>query len=182
MWEQLLSVKAQQRGFTLVELLIVIVIISVLITVVVVAYSGMTERGHRSKRVADINAVQKALELYRLDNGYYPANGADNWGGALNSAAMQTALAPYMKNGIPTEPTNDASKAYQYVRGTADNYGIRIFWSETLLPGCSPSAPNACRFCKIGKDLDVGTNQAGGVYASWFTTVGCPGYKSGYGY
>lgn len=171
----------KQRGFTLVEILIVIVIIGIIASITVFAYNGITERAWAAKRLADIDQVRKALELYHQDYGYYPANGSDNWGGALNSVQVTTALQPYMKN-VPSEPSGDASKAYQYVRGTADNYGIRIFWSETLLPGCSPSAPNACRFCKIGKDLDVGTNQAGGVYASWFTTVGCPGFKSGLGY
>lgn len=171
----------KQRGFTLVEILIVIVIIGIIASITVFAYNGITERAWAAKRLADIDQVRKALELYHQDYGYYPANGADNWGGALNSAAVTAALQPYMKT-VPSEPSGDVSKAYQYVRGTADNYGIRIFWSETLLPGCSPSAPNACRFCKIGKDLDVGTNQAGGVYASWFTTVGCPGFKSGLGY
>lgn len=171
-----------QRGFTLTELIIVIAIIGILVALVIVTYQGVTAQAHKAKRLADVNAVQKALELYRQDYGYYPANGSNNWGGALNSAQMQTALSTYMRNGIPTEPSGDPAKAYYYVRGNADNYGIIIFWSETPLPGCGPSFVNACKKCKIGKDLDVGTNQAGGVYASWGTTVGCPGYKSGYMY
>lgn len=171
-----------QKGFTLVELLIVIVVIGILAALVVVAYGGITAQAHKAKRLADVNSIQKALELYRQDNGYYPANGTDNWGGPLNSAGMENALGTYLRGGIPREPSGDPSKAYQYVRGTADNYGIRIFWSDTVLPGCHWTDTSPCRFCKIGKDLDVGTNQAGGVYASWYTTVGCPGYKSGYNY
>lgn len=173
---------AKQKGFTLVELIVVITILAILVGIVVLAYRGVTEQAYRAKRLADVNSVQKALELFRQDNGYYPANGADNWGAPLSTTAMTTSLSPYLKDGIPTEPSGDTSKAYYYVRGVADNYGIVIFWSDTPLPGCHPSTPDKCKFCKIGKDLDVGTNQAGGVYASWATTVGCPGYKSGYMY
>lgn len=171
--------RKKASGFTIVELLIVIVIIAILSTLVVMAYNGITEKANQSRRISDISSVRKALELYRQEVGYYPANGADNWGGALNSAAMTTALAPYM-NQIPTEPTGDASKAYQYVRGVQDNYGIRIFWSETPLTGCHWTQTSNCRFCKIGKDLDYGTTPT--VSASWYGTVGCPGFKSGFGY
>lgn len=182
MWWKSAAGIGKERGFTIVELLIVIAIIGILAALVVVAYSGITKAAYKSKRLADMNSVQKALELYHQDYGYYPPNGADNWGGAFNSTQVTNALKPYMPSGVPSEPSGDASKAYQYVRGTADNYGIRIFWDDTPLPGCNASDTSPCKFCKIGKDLDVGTNAGGGVYASWFTTVGCPGYKSGLGY
>lgn len=169
----------KQRGFTLVEILIVIVIIGIIAAITVFAYNGITERAWAAKRLADIDQVRKAMELYHQDYGYYPANGADNWGGALNSVQVTTALQPYIKN-VPSEPSGDASKAYQYVRGVQDNYGIRIFWSETPLTGCHWTQTSNCRYCKIGKDLDYGTTP--GVSSSWYATVGCPGFKSGFGY
>lgn len=178
---RLTEINSAARGFTIVELLIVVIVIGILATVSLVSYNGFMEYGYRSQRIADVTTVQRALELYKKDNGYYPANGADNWGGALNSTQMQTALTPYLKT-IPTEPTGNPSYAYSYVRGSYDNYGIIIFWSNTPLPGCHWTDISPCKRCKIGRKLDVGTNPAGGVYASWGTTVGCPGFKSGLGY
>ena len=64
--------KAQkQLGFTIVELLIVIVIIGILAAITIVAYNGIQNRAHNSKRAADLNNVSKALEvIYATDNQY----------------------------------------------------------------------------------------------------------------
>ncbi|OGH17034.1 MAG: hypothetical protein A3C30_02165 [Candidatus Levybacteria bacterium RIFCSPHIGHO2_02_FULL_40_18] len=60
-------------GFTLVELLVVIVIISVLAGLLVSNFIGVRLRGRDAQRKSDLAQIQSALELYRADNGYYPA-------------------------------------------------------------------------------------------------------------
>lgn len=55
------------RGFTLVELVIVISVISVLATITVVAYSGVVARANDTQRTAAVAAVRKALDMYRAD-------------------------------------------------------------------------------------------------------------------
>lgn len=59
-------------GFTIVELLIVIVVIAILAAISVVAYNGVQQRARNSQRVHDIQAVTQALELYYIDKGSYP--------------------------------------------------------------------------------------------------------------
>ena len=62
-----------KSGFTIVELLIVIVVIAILAAISVVAYTGVQNRAHDSRRVNDLKAIVKALELYKIDNGRYPS-------------------------------------------------------------------------------------------------------------
>ena len=62
----------RRTGFTIVELLIVIVVIAVLASISVVAYSGIQERAKNSQTVAAVGQWHKALEMYAVENGRYP--------------------------------------------------------------------------------------------------------------
>lgn len=68
--------KQKQTGFTIVELLIVIVVIGILAAITIVAYNGIQQRAKEAERQSDITAVAKALELYYVDNGRYPSYGS----------------------------------------------------------------------------------------------------------
>jgi prepilin-type N-terminal cleavage/methylation domain-containing protein len=59
----------QKAGFTIVELLIVIVVIAVLATISVVAYSGIQARANDARMVSAVTQIEKALKLYSVDNG-----------------------------------------------------------------------------------------------------------------
>lgn len=61
-----------QAGFTLVELLIVIVVIAILAAIAITAFSGVQARARDSQRQADISQVKQSLELYYANEGYYP--------------------------------------------------------------------------------------------------------------
>jgi prepilin-type N-terminal cleavage/methylation domain-containing protein len=64
--------KPQRAGFTIVELLIVIVVIAILAAITIVAYSSIQARTRDTERQADINSVGKKLTEFRIINGYYP--------------------------------------------------------------------------------------------------------------
>src|ERR1700761_3904159 len=61
------------RGFTIVELLIVIVVIGILALLVITTYSGIQAKARNAKRQTDIQAIQTQLEAFFSENGYYPS-------------------------------------------------------------------------------------------------------------
>lgn len=64
--------KARSQGFTIVELLIVIVVIGILAALVVVTYNGIQQKARDTERKTDINALHGQLEAYQAQNGKYP--------------------------------------------------------------------------------------------------------------
>lgn len=66
----------QPSGFTIVELLIVIVVIGILAAITVVAYNGIQDRASDTRRQSDIRNVQMIVEKYAAENGNYPSTGS----------------------------------------------------------------------------------------------------------
>lgn len=64
--------KQSKSGFTIVELLIVIVVIGILAAITIVTYGGMQQRARGTERNQDMSTVQKLLEAYYIDNSTYP--------------------------------------------------------------------------------------------------------------
>jgi prepilin-type N-terminal cleavage/methylation domain-containing protein len=68
----------KQLGFTIVELLIVIVVIAILATVSIVAYRGVQDRANDTAVQSDINTFAKKVMLYQAQEGSYPVGGDTN--------------------------------------------------------------------------------------------------------
>ncbi len=66
------SLKNRSKGFTIVELLIVIVVIAILATLVIVTFTGIQEKARDSQRQTDINALDSHIEAYYAQTGTYP--------------------------------------------------------------------------------------------------------------
>ncbi len=62
----------RQRGFTLLEIMVVIVILGILASTVVPNLMGNKEKADRQKVVSDLVALEGALDMYKLDNSRYP--------------------------------------------------------------------------------------------------------------
>lgn len=65
---------SKTRGFTLVELLVVISIIGVLTTLLMVNFVGSRERANDSRKIQNLNSLKNALRMYYNDNQIYPAD------------------------------------------------------------------------------------------------------------
>lgn len=59
----------KKTGFTIVELLIVIVVIGILVSIIIVAYNGIQVRARDNIRRADLSQLEKAIKLFAVDNG-----------------------------------------------------------------------------------------------------------------
>jgi prepilin-type N-terminal cleavage/methylation domain-containing protein len=66
------KISKNNKGFTIVELLIVIVIIAILAALVLNSFRGVQERARDTKRQTDVNAQASQLEVYYTDNAGYP--------------------------------------------------------------------------------------------------------------
>ena len=60
------------RGFTLIELMVVIALIGILASVILASFSSVRERNRDGKRMSDVREIQKALSLYQIDNSRFP--------------------------------------------------------------------------------------------------------------
>jgi general secretion pathway protein G len=63
----------RRDGFTLIEIMVVIVILGLLAALVVPKLVGRTEEAKRTQTRVQIKNIQQALELFKLDNGFFPA-------------------------------------------------------------------------------------------------------------
>lgn len=64
--------KSNQRGFTLIEIMVVVVILGILAAFVVPKLLSRPDEARVTKAVADIKGIEQALGLFKLDNGFYP--------------------------------------------------------------------------------------------------------------
>jgi len=105
---------AKARGFTLVELMVVIVIIGLLATVVAINVMPSQDRAMVEKARADIAVLEQALETYRLDNMVYPT-GAQGLDALLQAPAGLARPERYRRGGyIRRLPQDPWANAYQY--------------------------------------------------------------------
>lgn len=105
-----------KNGFTLVELLIVIGIVGTLIVGSIGFFTNSLKGTRDSRRKADLNTLQKALESYYNDNGLYPATI-----GAADLCLTQVNC--YLKT-IPTDPKG---YIYLYVRGGSTGSSYQLY-------------------------------------------------------
>ncbi|MBE7216762.1 type II secretion system protein GspG [Shewanella psychropiezotolerans] len=67
-----MQTRNKQKGFTLLEVMVVIVILGILASMVVPNLMGNKDKADQQKAVSDIVALENALDMYRLDNSIYP--------------------------------------------------------------------------------------------------------------
>lgn len=124
-------------GFTIVELLIVIVVIGILAATVVVAYSGITARAADAQRTADINAIHKFLEEYFTLNGHYMKS--DNFLNANAAAALSTGPLKGLGSNALKGPGASASTVSSFVQSAGSLSSTNDYAIETFVDSGSTS-------------------------------------------
>jgi len=119
-----------KRGFTLIEILVVVAIIGILAGVVLVGLRGTGPQARNARRVADLRQVQNGLELYFNKCGYYPGPAACAgvaWS-SVDYAGLKTSLIDAgigVKN-IPQDPQNTAPQQYFYSSTDGKSYVLGV--------------------------------------------------------
>ena len=135
------------KGFTMIELLIVVIMIGLLSIVGMGAYTASLRTGRDARRKSDLEQLRSALELYMSDNSTYPA-------------ALTDLVAPKKYITLPLDPSNDMSYYYNatcsgtpavcttYQLGTALE---NASGSCAVVPGLSCKDPQGsainCEYC-----------------------------------
>lgn len=136
------NIKTKNRGFTIVELLIVIVIIAILAAITIVAYVGIQNRAKTSAAQALANNISKKAEAYNTINSHYPATMSDFQAGTAeaqldssSSASLQIiALSASQTKNNPSgaADTPDKSIAMQVCTQNGAAVGMILnWWSST---------------------------------------------------
>jgi prepilin-type N-terminal cleavage/methylation domain-containing protein len=103
----------QKSGFTIVELLIVVVVIAILAAITIVAYNGIQQRARNTQIIAGTSVYRKALQLYAQENGSYPAASGclgsgypsnECWSGPNGIWAVNSGLDGMLSTYLPSKP------------------------------------------------------------------------------
>ncbi|GEM78137.1 type II secretion system major pseudopilin GspG [Vibrio superstes] len=116
----------KQQGFTLLEVMVVVVILGILASFVVPNLLGNKEKADQQKAITDIVALENALDMYKLDNSVYPSTDQ-----GLDALVSRPTGSPeprnYRNDGyIRRLPSDPWGNEYQYL-SPGDNGNIDIF-------------------------------------------------------
>lgn len=160
MWAQ------KQKGFTIVELLIVIVIIAILATITVVAYNGIQDRAKNSTAQSDLNIFAKKIENARIDatDGLYPV---------IPTAAMDIHLSKgtysVTRNNWYYCPSTDRSQYALGVALTAAGNGYFLTSSGGIQATTNANDATTCALVgrANGSQMGYAWNGTSGAWAAW---------------
>ncbi|MEY2664901.1 MAG: hypothetical protein RLZZ480_6 [Candidatus Parcubacteria bacterium] len=155
----------KKKGFTLVEMVVVITIIGILASILFASFSQSRKISRDKIRKADLKQLQLAIELYKSQNGRYPAGcSADTWVGPGPVSASGftqcdsnwiSGVTPDYIQELPRDPNqeSDSNKGFYYkTNSTGSMYKLMVYQTVESLTLSSYSdefsrCPSACGSC-----------------------------------
>lgn len=154
----------RKKGFTLIEILIVIAILAILVLASIFVFQKQLMKARDGKRKADLSKIAIVLEDYYNDHEQYPASAA------LADCGGDT-LKPYL-NSIPCDPKT--KKPYCYVPDPPTNRSFRLFASleDASDPTISEQKCNGPDYCGYESEcVDYGSKYNYGIASTGVTVV-----------
>lgn len=125
-----------QQGFTLIEVMIVVVILGILASIVVPKIMGRPDEARATRTLQDIRAIGAALDLYRLDNFSYPTT--EQGLEALVTKPIGLPAGAHWKQGgyLDQMPTDAWGRSYMYLKpGVHGEYDLYSFGADGVEGG-----------------------------------------------
>ncbi|OHB22727.1 MAG: hypothetical protein A2939_03900 [Parcubacteria group bacterium RIFCSPLOWO2_01_FULL_48_18] len=146
-----LQPQLDQRGFTLIEMLIVISIIGMLASVVLVGSGSFRSRGRDARRLADLHQARTALELYFTGKSGYP--NVTGWS-AMEGAIINANIGVFSLSNDPLNVQTGAT--YDYAPGNcAGSICLNYVMTATLEDPTNPALDNSPIGTIYGIDCDT---------------------------
>ena len=143
----LTDIKTKNQGFTIVELLIVVVVIAILAAITIVSYNGITNRANQSASKSIAATVQKKAELYNSEESVFPT-AAQLSGAAASKPYAGLATANF---GTPDKDNGKTTVTYTPC-GTGPNYtGATIdYWHYGATGGTATPSSTTMNRITVG--------------------------------
>jgi prepilin-type N-terminal cleavage/methylation domain-containing protein len=121
------------RGFTIVELLIVIVVIGILAAITIVAYNGISNRATAATLQADLGSASKTLKLYQADYGFFPTS-IDSVTHCPTPADTQYCLKTSSGNDFVNYSANNAASPQTFTLDAVSTNGTQYYITQDSTP------------------------------------------------
>lgn len=124
-----MRISLRNKGFTLIEILVVISIIGILASLALTSYSRAQKQARDTQRKSDLNQYRNALEQYASTSGgtYYAYTGSTGY--VLTNLCGSGAILENYMSLCPEDPTNADTYVYRY-QSNADPYTEYILWVD----------------------------------------------------
>lgn len=99
--------KSPRHGFTLIEMLLVLVILATLAAIVIPKFAGRSQQAKVTQAISQIGSFKLALDTFEVDNGFYPRDLNALFEMPSGTTATQW-QGPYLEKGIPLDPWGNA--------------------------------------------------------------------------
>ena len=147
--------KNKQSGFTIVELLIVIVVIGILAGLVITTFNGIQQKARDTERETDIKAIHAQVEAFWAQKGYYPSL-VD-----MNNRTAVTGFVAVNLKGLDAEAFKDPKGAAALLVGAP----VASAYAYVVSPSvCDTAASTTCVAYTLTATLE-GTLNGSGVFA-----------------
>ena len=154
----------KQKGFTIVELLIVVVVIAILAAITIVAYNGISQNARFSAMRSEMSSLNKAIMAYYAKNGSYPitpatsASCSGNWCG-WDQATGDNFIPGLVPEYISVTPQLSSDKTsgdtYLYRSPSGTDYKlIRLYSSGLSAPEAAAMADLMTTDCSAGINVN----------------------------
>ena len=107
-------------GFTIIELLIVIVVIAILASITAVVYAGIQDKAYNTKIVAAVDAYSKSIQMYHIQNGSFPNYGT-TWGSCLGRTSDYPATGDWPEGACTIYRSSGGQISHDYASDEFDD-------------------------------------------------------------